>query len=114
VVGLFAGAQYRNQTINPGHGDALVLFTDGVPKRKTPTKSSSASIRSETCSNLPRPHRRVAPRHRRTRVHDYLGDVPAGDDVDDAGGQSLSRLIAYSLFESTVRRPRISDQRISD
>jgi sigma-B regulation protein RsbU (phosphoserine phosphatase) len=30
VVGLFAGAKYRNQSMSMNTGDSLVLFTDGV------------------------------------------------------------------------------------
>ncbi len=82
VVGLFAGAQYRNQTITLAHGDALVLFTDGVTEAEDaneeqlgidPIRDLLQTFHGHTAESL---LDTVA-----TRVHDYLGDVPAGDDV---------------------------------
>jgi serine phosphatase RsbU (regulator of sigma subunit) len=82
VVGLFAGAQYRNQNIALAHGDALVFFTDGVTEAENaneeqlgidPIRDLLQTQHGHTAESL---LDTVA-----TRVHDYLGDVPAGDDV---------------------------------
>ncbi len=82
VVGLFAQASYRNQSLTLAPGDALVLFTDGVTEAEDareeqlgidPIRELLQTLHGRTADAL---LDTVA-----TRVHDYLGEVPAGDDV---------------------------------
>jgi serine phosphatase RsbU (regulator of sigma subunit) len=82
VVGLFTHAQYRNQSLQLSPGDALVLFTDGVTEAENATEEQLglAPIR-QLLDTL---HGRDASSLLdivAARVHDYIGDVPAGDDV---------------------------------
>ncbi len=82
VVGLFTHAQYRNQSLALGPGDALVLFTDGVTEAENaaeeqigegPIRDLLQTLHGRDAESL---LDSVA-----TRVHDYIGDVPPGDDV---------------------------------
>ncbi len=82
VVGLFTHAQYRNQSLVLGPGDALVLFTDGVTEAENlaeeqigegPIRDLLQTLHGHDAESL---LDSVA-----TRVHDYIGDVPPGDDV---------------------------------
>lgn len=82
VVGLFTHAQYRNQSLALGPGDALVLFTDGVTEAENAAEEQigGGPIR-ELLQTL---HGRDAESlldSVATHVHDYIGDVPPGDDV---------------------------------
>ncbi len=82
VVGLFASAQYRPQTVTLGSGDALVLFTDGV---------TEAENEREDQLGLPAVADLLRPFHRRSAtdivdsidgcVAKFMGEATAGDDV---------------------------------
>jgi phosphoserine phosphatase RsbU/P len=82
VVGILPAAQYRNQTLTLGLGDSLVLFTDGVTEAENiaeeqlgldPISEMLLSMHgSEAASILDRIDK---------HVHDFIGEVPAGDDV---------------------------------
>jgi len=82
VVGILPAAQYRNQTLTLGPGDSLVLFTDGVTEAENiaeeqlgldPISEMLLSMHgSEAGAILDRIDR---------HVHEFIGEVPAGDDV---------------------------------
>jgi sigma-B regulation protein RsbU (phosphoserine phosphatase) len=82
VVGILPDAQYRNQTLTLGAGDSLVLFTDGVTEAENiaeeqlgldPISEMLLSMHSsEAAAILDRID---------TYVAEYIGEVPAGDDV---------------------------------
>jgi len=82
VVGILQDARYRNQTLTLGVGDSLVLFTDGVTEAENiaeeqlglePISQMLLSMHgSEASAILDRID---------THVHEFIGDVPAGDDV---------------------------------
>jgi serine phosphatase RsbU (regulator of sigma subunit) len=82
VVGILPNAQYRNQTLTLTPGDSLVLFTDGVTEAENIAEEQlgldpiSEMLLSMHCSEAPAILNRID-----TYVHDYIGDVPAGDDV---------------------------------
>lgn len=82
VVGILADAQYRNQTLTLAAGDSLVLFTDGV--------TEAENIAEEQLGLDPISHMLLAMHGIEARailelidthVHEYIGEVPAGDDV---------------------------------
>ena len=82
VVGLFAAAKYRNQSITLGHGDTLVLFTDGVTEAENEAEDQLGL--APVAEILRTMHGAPAQRILDTideRVHTFVGDVPAGDDV---------------------------------
>ena len=82
VVGLFASAQYRTQSVSLGRGDSLVLFTDGV---------TEAENESEEQLGLPAVADLLRPFHVRDAetivdaiegfVQDFIGVIPHKDDV---------------------------------
>ena len=82
VVGLFAAAQYRNQSVMLEPGDSLVLFTDGVTEAENAVEEQ---LGLDPVASL------LASRHGNpagtilaaidTYVQEYMGDAPAGDDV---------------------------------
>jgi serine phosphatase RsbU (regulator of sigma subunit) len=82
VVGILPNAQYRNQTLTLGPGDSLVLFTDGVTEAENIAEEQlgldpiSEMLLSMHCSEAAVILGRID-----TYVHDYIGEVPAGDDV---------------------------------
>ncbi len=82
VVGILANAQYRNQSLTLGRGDSLVLFTDGVTEAENIAEEQlgldpiSEMLLSMHCSEAEAILDRID-----TYVHDYIGEVPAGDDV---------------------------------
>jgi serine phosphatase RsbU (regulator of sigma subunit) len=82
VVGILPNAQYRNQTLTLSPGDSLVLFTDGVTEAENIAEEQlgldpiSEMLLSMGCSEAPAILDRID-----TYVHDYIGEVPAGDDV---------------------------------
>jgi serine phosphatase RsbU (regulator of sigma subunit) len=82
VVGLFEQAKYRNQSLTLAAGDALVLFTDGVTEAENAAEEQlGLSPIQELLETL---HGRDAASLLDTveqRVHEYIGEVPAGDDV---------------------------------
>jgi len=82
VVGLFAHAKYRNQTVMLQNGDSLVLFTDGVTEAENEAEEQLGLAPVATlCAAL---HGIPAPRILETieqYVHEFSGTVPAADDV---------------------------------
>ena len=82
VVGVLPNAHYRNQTLTLAPGDSLVLFTDGVTEAENiaeeqlgldPISEMLLSMHSSEASAI---LDRID-----TYVAEYIGDVPAGDDV---------------------------------
>jgi serine phosphatase RsbU (regulator of sigma subunit) len=82
VVGILPNAQYRNQTLTLAPGDSLVLFTDGVTEAENiaeeqlgldPISEMLLSMHSSEASAI---LDRID-----TYVAEYIGEVPAGDDV---------------------------------
>ena len=82
VVGLFASATYRNQSVNLEPGDSLVLFTDGVTEAENESEEQlGLEPVAELVSSL---HGTPAPRVLETietHVQQFVGDAPAADDV---------------------------------
>ena len=82
VVGILADAQYRNQTLTLGPGDSLVLFTDGVTEAEN---IAEEQLGLDPISNMLLPmhgsEARVLLEMIDTHVHEYIGEVPNGDDV---------------------------------
>ena len=82
VVGILPHAQYRNQTLTLGPGDSLVLFTDGVTEAENIAEEQlgldpiSEMLLSMHGSEAPAILDRID-----THVHEFIGEVPAGDDV---------------------------------
>ncbi|HVR39714.1 MAG TPA: SpoIIE family protein phosphatase [Thermoanaerobaculia bacterium] len=82
VVGLFTTAKYRNQSLALAPGDSLVLFTDGVTEAENaqedqlglePVAEALAAMHGTPATQLLETVE--------TRVHLFIGDTPAGDDV---------------------------------
>jgi phosphoserine phosphatase RsbU/P len=82
VVGLFANAAYRTQSVALAPGDSLVLFTDGVTEAEN---AAEEQLGLETVAELLKTmHGAEAERILDTidaHVRTFAGDVPAGDDV---------------------------------
>ena len=82
VVGLFAQAKYRNQTVTLEPGDSLVLFTDGVTEAENDAEEQLGLDPVATLvSTL---HGTPAPRILETiesYVQTFIGSTPAADDV---------------------------------
>ena len=82
VVGLFASAQYRNQSVTLASGDSIVLFTDGVTEAEN---AEEEQLGLEPIANLMTQfHGAPAPMILamiENHVHTFIGDTPAGDDV---------------------------------
>ncbi len=82
VVGILPQAKYRDQSIALAPGDSLVLFTDGVTEAEN---CAEAQLGLEPILTLlGTMHGSEAARLLDaidTQVHQYIGDVPAGDDV---------------------------------
>jgi sigma-B regulation protein RsbU (phosphoserine phosphatase) len=82
VVGLFAHAAYRNQSVRLEPGDSLVLFTDGVTEAENSQEQQlgltkvADMLKPLHCANAARLLAEID-----AHVADYLGDIPAGDDV---------------------------------
>jgi serine phosphatase RsbU (regulator of sigma subunit) len=82
VVGILPNAQYRNQSLTLGPGDSLVLFTDGVTEAENIAEEQlgldpiSEMLRSMHGSEAPAILEKID-----THVHEFIGEVPAGDDV---------------------------------
>ena len=82
VVGLFPAAQYRNQSVELGPGDSLVMFTDGVTEAENAAEEQLGV--EPVVELLQTMHGTEAGRLLETideRVRLHIGDVPAGDDV---------------------------------
>jgi len=82
VVGLFAAAKYRNQSVTLQPGDSLVLFTDGVTEAET---EQEEQLGIDPVATLLVPfHGKSAGLILQTidqHVHAFTKDAPAGDDV---------------------------------
>jgi sigma-B regulation protein RsbU (phosphoserine phosphatase) len=82
VVGLFSHATYRNQSTQLERGDSLVLFTDGVTEAEN---SREEQLGLTTVANMLQPMHCVDAEQLLAAVDahvaDYIGEVPAGDDV---------------------------------
>jgi serine phosphatase RsbU (regulator of sigma subunit) len=82
VVGILPNAQYRNQSLTLGPGDSVVLFTDGVTEAENIAEEQlgldpiSEMLLSMHGIEAPAILDRID-----THVHEFIGDVPAGDDV---------------------------------
>lgn len=94
VVGLFAHAKYRNQSITLGEGDSIVLFTDGVTEAEN---GSEDQLGLDPVAELVTPmHGQAAPailERIAAHVRAFAGDTPAGDDVTML---ALTRIHGYS------------------
>jgi serine phosphatase RsbU (regulator of sigma subunit) len=82
VVGLFANATYRNQSVELAPGDSLVMFTDGVTEAEN---AAEEQLGLEPVAEMLRTmHGSAAASILEAidaRVLTHTGDVPAGDDV---------------------------------
>jgi serine phosphatase RsbU (regulator of sigma subunit) len=82
VVGIKPEATYRDQSLTLGPGDSLVLFTDGVTEAEN---GAEEQLGLDPILALLSPmHGQEAARLLDaidTRVNEWIGDVPAGDDV---------------------------------
>ena len=82
VIGLFAAAQYRNQSVTLAPGDSLVMFTDGVTEAEN---AEEEQLGLDPVATL------LTPLHGtragelldsiEKHVQLFIGDTPAGDDV---------------------------------
>jgi phosphoserine phosphatase RsbU/P len=82
VVGILPNAQYRNQSLTLSAGDSLVLFTDGVTEAENIAEEQLGL--DPVCEMLRTMHGREADAILDTidtHVHEFIGEVPAGDDV---------------------------------
>jgi sigma-B regulation protein RsbU (phosphoserine phosphatase) len=82
VVGLFAHAKYRNQTVTLGAGDSMVLFTDGVTEAENETEDQLGLEAVEAM--LATHHGEKATELLKTiddQVQTFIGDAAPLDDV---------------------------------
>jgi sigma-B regulation protein RsbU (phosphoserine phosphatase) len=82
VVGILANAQYRNQSLTLAPGDSLVLFTDGVTEAENAAEEQLGL--DPVCEMLRTMHGSEADAILETidtHVHEFIGEVPNGDDV---------------------------------
>ena len=82
VVGILANAQYRNQSLTLAPGDSLVLFTDGVTEAENIAEEQLGL--DPVCEMLRTMHGSEADAILETidtHVHEFIGEVPNGDDV---------------------------------
>src|SRR5258706_306496 len=82
VVGILPNAHYRNQSLTLAPGDSLVLFTDGVTEAENLAEEQLGL--DPICEMLLSMHSSEASAildRIDTYVAEYIGDVPAGDDV---------------------------------
>jgi serine phosphatase RsbU (regulator of sigma subunit)/pSer/pThr/pTyr-binding forkhead associated (FHA) protein len=82
VVGILPNAQYRNQSLTLAAGDSLVLFTDGVTEAENIAEEQLGL--DPVCEMLRTMHGSDAGAILDTidtHVHEFIGEVPAGDDV---------------------------------
>jgi serine phosphatase RsbU (regulator of sigma subunit)/pSer/pThr/pTyr-binding forkhead associated (FHA) protein len=82
VVGILPTAQYRNQSLALAAGDSLVLFTDGVTEAEN---IAEEQLGLDPISAMLQPmhgsEARAILEMIDTHVHEFIGEVPAGDDV---------------------------------
>jgi sigma-B regulation protein RsbU (phosphoserine phosphatase) len=82
VVGILPNAQYRNQSFTLSAGDSLVLFTDGVTEAENIAEEQLGL--DPVCEILRTMHGSDADAILETidtHVHEFIGEVPNGDDV---------------------------------
>ncbi len=82
VVGLFAGAGYKDQQVELGVGDSLVIFTDGIIEAEN--EAGEELGHPAVCEMVKGWHTRPAPElleALETDVRRYAGTRPLGDDV---------------------------------
>lgn len=82
VVGLFAHAKYRTQSLSLGPGDSLVLFTDGITEAENCNEEQLGL--APVATRLSTLHGTEAPEildSIEKCVQDFVGTTPAGDDV---------------------------------
>jgi serine phosphatase RsbU (regulator of sigma subunit) len=82
VVGILPNAQYRNQSLTLAAGDSLVLFTDGVTEAENIEEEQLGL--DPVCEILRTMHGSDADAILETidtHVHEFIGEVPNGDDV---------------------------------
>jgi serine phosphatase RsbU (regulator of sigma subunit) len=82
VVGILPNAQYRNQSLTLAAGDSLVLFTDGVTEAENIEEEQLGL--DPVCEMLRTMHGSDADAILDTidtHVHEFIGEVPNGDDV---------------------------------
>jgi serine phosphatase RsbU (regulator of sigma subunit) len=82
VVGILPNAQYRNQSLTLAAGDSLVLFTDGVTEAENIEEEQLGL--DPVCEMLRTMHgsdARAILDTIDTHVHEFIGEVPNGDDV---------------------------------
>jgi serine phosphatase RsbU (regulator of sigma subunit)/pSer/pThr/pTyr-binding forkhead associated (FHA) protein len=82
VVGILPNAQYRNQSLTLAPGDSLVLFTDGVTEAENIAEEQLGL--DPVCEMLRTMHGSEAREILETidtHVHEFIGEVPNGDDV---------------------------------
>ncbi|MBW3671563.1 MAG: SpoIIE family protein phosphatase, partial [Acidobacteria bacterium] len=82
VVGLFAGATYRDQEVSLEAGDSLVIFTDGIIEAES--EEGEELGYDAACEMMKSWHCRPAPEILETLEADvrrYAGTRPLGDDV---------------------------------
>jgi serine phosphatase RsbU (regulator of sigma subunit) len=82
VVGLFAQAQYHNQSTTLEAGDSLVLFTDGVTEAENESEEQLGL--DPIAALVSTMHGTEAPRILESidhHVQEFCGDSPANDDV---------------------------------
>jgi serine phosphatase RsbU (regulator of sigma subunit)/pSer/pThr/pTyr-binding forkhead associated (FHA) protein len=82
VVGLFANAAYRTQSITLAPGDSLVLFTDGITEAENDREEqlglNPVAMKLSTLHGVSAPELLDTIE---TCVRDFAGGVAAGDDV---------------------------------
>jgi sigma-B regulation protein RsbU (phosphoserine phosphatase) len=82
VVGLFLHATYRTQSITLAPGDSLVLFTDGITEAENANEEqlglTPVAYKLESLNGAQAPE---ILEMIETCVSDFVGGVPAGDDV---------------------------------
>jgi len=82
VIGLFASAQYRNQSVTLAPGDSLVLFTDGVTEAENEAEEQLgldpvATLLSTFHGSAAATILEIIDK----QVQTFTRDAPAGDDV---------------------------------
>ena len=82
VVGILANAQYRNQSLTLAPGDSLVLFTDGVTEAENLAEEQLGldPVR-EILRTMHGSEAEAILETIDTHVHEFIGEVPNGDDV---------------------------------
>lgn len=82
VVGLFDSAKYRNQTMQLGQGDSLVLFTDGVTEAENESEEQLGLM--PVAAMVEKLHGNCATEILTaidTHVQTFCGNAPSTDDV---------------------------------